>query len=48
VLVARTEAVKKRVKQLQGTHQLESLDKSVHEELRKIVKEAWERKRRRK
>jgi len=39
------EAAKKRVKQLLSTHQPEPLDKSVQDELRKIVKEAWERKR---
>ena len=42
------ETAKKRVKQLLRTHQPEPLDKSVREELRRIVKEAWERKRRRK
>jgi len=41
------ETAKKRVKQLLSTHELEPLDKSVREELRRIVKEAWERKRRR-
>jgi len=41
------EAAKKRVKELLSVHQPESLDKSVQEELRRIVKEAWERKRRR-
>ncbi|MDH5267044.1 MAG: trimethylamine methyltransferase family protein, partial [Candidatus Bathyarchaeota archaeon] len=41
------EAAKKRVKQLLSVHQPEPLDKSVQEELRRIVKEAWERKRRR-
>lgn len=41
------EVAKKRAKQLLSTHQLEPLDMSVREELRKIVKEAWERKRRR-
>jgi len=39
------EAAKKRVKQLLSTHQPEPLDRSVQEELRSIVKEAWERKR---
>jgi len=41
------EAAKKKAKQLLSTHQTEPLDKSVQEELRKIVKEAWDRKRRR-
>jgi len=41
------EAAEKRVKQLLSTHQPEPLDRSVQEELRRIVKEAWERKRRR-
>ena len=39
------EAAKKRAKQLLSTHQPEPLDRSVQEELRKIVKEAWERRR---
>jgi len=41
------EAARKRVKELLSTHQPEPLDRSVREELRRIVKEAWERKRRR-
>ncbi len=41
------EAAKKKAKQLLSTHQPKPLDKSVQEELRRIVKEAWERKRRR-
>ena len=40
------EAAKKRAKQLLSTHQPEPLDKSVREELRRIIKEARERKRR--
>jgi trimethylamine--corrinoid protein Co-methyltransferase len=40
------EAAKKKAKHLLNTHQPESLDKGVREELRRIVKEAWERERR--
>ncbi len=39
------EAAKTRAKELLSTHQPEPLDKNVQEELRKIVKEAWKRKR---
>jgi len=42
------EAAKKKAKHLLNTHQPEPLDKSVQEELRRIVKEAWKRKGRRK
>ena len=42
------EAAKKKAKHLLNTHQPEPLDKSVQEELRRIVKEAWKRKDRRK
>ena len=38
------EAAKKKAKELLSTHQPEPLDKSVQEELRRIVKEAWNRK----
>jgi len=40
------ETAKKKAKHLLNTHQSEPLDKGVREELRKIVKEAWERERR--
>ncbi len=40
------ETAKKKAKHLLNTHQPEPLDKGVREELRKIVKEAWERERR--
>jgi len=39
---------KRKAKELLSTHQPEPLDKSVQEELRRIVKEAWNRKQRRK
>ena len=42
------EAAKRKAKELLSTHQPEPLDKSVREELRRIVKEAWKRKQRRK
>jgi trimethylamine--corrinoid protein Co-methyltransferase len=42
------EAAKRKAKELLSTHQPEPLDKSVQEELRRIVKEAWNRKQRRK
>jgi len=42
------EAAKKKAKHLLNTHQPEPLDKSVQEELRRIIKEAWKRKSRRK
>jgi len=42
------EAARKKAEHLLNTHQPESLDKSVQEELRSIVKEAWKRKGRRK
>jgi trimethylamine--corrinoid protein Co-methyltransferase len=42
------EAAKEKAKHLLNTHQPEPLDKSVQEELRRIVKEAWKRKGRRK
>lgn len=41
------EAAKKKAKHLLSTHQPEPLDKGVREELRKIVKEAWKRKQKR-
>jgi len=41
------EAARNRVKELLSTHQPEPLDRSAREELRRIVKEAWERKQRR-
>jgi len=37
------EAARKRARQLLSTHQPEPLDNSVREELRRIIKEAWER-----
>ena len=40
------ETAKKKAKHLLNTHQPEPLDKGVREELRRIVKEAWERERR--
>jgi len=40
------EAAKKRAVQLLNTHQPEPLDKSVREELRRIIKEAWKRRQR--
>jgi trimethylamine--corrinoid protein Co-methyltransferase len=39
-----TKAAKKRAKELLSTHQPEPLEKSVREELREIIKEAWKRK----
>ncbi len=42
------EAAKRKAKELLSTHHPEPLDKSVQEELRMIVKEAWKRKQRRK